>query len=443
MGFERFIAFRYLKSPRQEKSVSVITMISVIGVAIGVMALIVVLSVMNGFERDLKNALIGANSHLTLRQFSLGGKGMKYDDQLIAKIKKSADVKNITPFTMHQGLLMGNDKPVGTLVKGINPEIESDSEATRSMIRASQYSGKRTPEEIDAELSKAKETLLKLKARMVVRPNNRGEVRNVKVAGIILGSHLARNLGVGLNDYVTLISPEERISPLGGLPRAKKFVVAGFFESGIAGYDEVLSFIDLTEAQKIFRLKDHISAVSINLKNPDLVEEAQEKLEEQFPFPFMVRTWIQENKNLFAVIQLEKLGLGIILTLIILVAAFNIISSLIMLVMEKRKDVAILKSMGATNRSIRNIFILQGSVIGLLGTIIGEIGGLLLCYIIANFDIVDIPAGVYVGNRIPLYIEPWQITLIALISFVICFLVTIAPSYNASRIDPVEGLRYE
>ncbi|PCI30315.1 MAG: lipoprotein-releasing system transmembrane subunit LolC [SAR324 cluster bacterium] len=447
MRFETFVASRYLKSPRKDRSISVITKISITGVALGVAALIVVLSVMNGFERDLRGALRGANPHLTVYSMMSEGITGPESKTLEAKIREAIQVEEVAPFTTSQALIMGRNKPMGSLIKGIDAQKEPQITRMNFFVRTELFEVQRqrdqTPEEKKAEEERAQKSLdlLAPHYEMVARPN--GKLRRTKVSGIIIGSQLAKNLGVTINDWVTVISPEERITPMGNMPRAKKFKVVGFFESGIMGYDEILSFVDLKSAQKVFGLKDKITGLSISLADGDMAEEYKKDLQKSVKFPFTITSWIEQNKNLFAVIQLEKLGLAVILTLIIIIAAFNIISSLVMLVIEKSKDIAILKSIGATNSSIRKIFMYQGSIIGLTGTVIGEILGITLCWIISEYDVVDIPSGVYIGNRIPMYIEPWQLVMIALISFMICFIVTIFPSLKASKLNPVEGLRNE
>ena len=446
MNFETFVVTRYLKSPRKDRSISIITKISILGVAVGVMSLIVVLSVMNGFERDLRGALQGASGHLTIYTFAADGIHTLEQTPLEQDIKDNLKVIAMAPFISQQGLIMGRQKPKGTLVKGIDYKKESEVTQMDHFIRSKLFDIKRDNSSNDKSLKEKEknEVLLimeRLKPHSLEIKDKSGQLKKITASGIIIGSQLAKNLGVEINDFVTLVTPEERITPMGNMPRAKRFIVVGFFESGLMGFDEILSYIDIKEAQKIYRMQNRISGISIKIEDPENADVAKEILKEKIGFPYIVISWIEQNKNLFAVFRLEKLGLAIILNLIILIASFNIISSLIMLVIEKNKDIAILKAIGATNKSIRNIFIIQGSIIGLTGTIIGEILGIGLCWIIASFDIIDIPPGVYVSNRIPMYIEIWQITLIAVISFLICFFVTIYPSQKAAKLDPIESIR--
>ncbi|MBU2514884.1 FtsX-like permease family protein [bacterium] len=444
MGFETFIASRYLRSPRKDRSISVITKISIIGVAIGVMALIVALSVMNGFENDLKSALQKVNGDLTI--YSLSPDGIKWDaDKALAtRISETIDIKAYAPFTQNQAFIIGKHKPMITLVKGIDINLESGVTPINFFIRTQSFESKRDNSLIDNESKpEIKEILEKLKPHSEPIIDQNSPVSKKKTTGIIIGSQLAKELSVDIGDWITIMSLEARITPMGDMPRAKRFRIVGFFESGLPTADEFFSIMDIEVAQKVFKSEGRISGLTLSVENRNLADEYKETLQDEIGFPYIINTWIDQNRNLFAMFELEKFGLAVILTLIILIAAFNIISSLIMLVIEKNKDIAILKAMGAKDRSIRKIFMIQGIVIGLAGTIIGEILGLTICWILANFDIIDIPPGVYVGNRISVHVEIWQISLIALISFLICFLVTIAPSRKASKLDPVQGLRNE
>ena len=448
MGFEAFIARRYLRSPWKERSISIITRISIGGVAIGVMVLIVVISVMNGFEKDLRGALQEANGHLTVLTFGPDGFSWEPEGKLGQKIKQIANPVAIAPFTQHQAFIVGKNKPMGTLIKGIEISMEPKVIPLHFSVRTESFETKRdntgTGRAIDQATRKKIEQILSLlPSHQEISVDKSGKYRQSKTTGIILGTQLARNLGVDIGESVTVMSSETRQTPLGMIPLSKKFKVVGFYESGIMGFDEFVSIIDINMAKKLFRMKSNVSGIGIKLEDGEQAEVLKEKLQKKIGFPYFISSWIEQNKNLFAMFRLEKIGLFIILSLIILIAAFNIISSLVMLVIEKGKDIAILKAMGATDRSIRNIFIIQGSVIGLTGTIIGEILGLLICWFISRFDIVDIPPGVYVGNRIPMHVEIWQLVLIAIISMLICFTVTIIPSRKASKLDPVDGLRNE
>lgn len=448
MGFEFFIAKRYLRSPRNDQSISVITKIAVIGVAIGVMVLITALSMMNGMEKELRNALKGANSDLTVYSYSPNGFAWEKDNTIIQRIKPLADIKSYAPFTQHQAIIMGPNKSLATFLKGIDIINEPKVSPLHFLVRTESFVVKRDNTQSDqrlsdSELKKAQAILEDLKPHFEITKNEKGDKVKKRVVGIIIGSQLARSLEVKINDKVTIMSFETRMTPLGEIPRVKRFKIIGFYESGLMGYDEIFSLIDMEVAQKIFRMNGKISGLTISLNDENKAELYRAELEEKIGFPYNFTTWMQQNKNMFATFQLEKMALSIILTLIILISSFLIASLLVMMVIEKTKDIAILKAMGAKDSSIRKIFVLQGSIIGFTGTIIGEILGLLVCWVISRFDIIDIPAGVYVGNRIPMLVETWQIVLIAVGSFLICFFVTIIPSQKASKLDPVEGMRNE
>lgn len=446
VGFEIFLAKRYLRSPRKDRSISIITKIAVGGVAVGVLVLITALSMMNGMEKEMREALRGAESDLTV--YSMGGFPWGADNQLIDQIKETVEIKAFAPFTTHTGLIMGPQKPGGTLVKGIDARREAEVGPIKFYVRTESFEYKRdnsNPDRkmADIELQKSQQILTQLEPHLESVKDADGNLRKTKITGIIVGSQLARNLEVEIGDFVTLMSLETRMSPLGDIPLSKRFKVVGFFESGLPGYDELVSYIDINIAQKIFRMQGHISGLTLSVEDGDKADAYKELLREKIGFPYFFTTWMENNKNMFATFRLERIALSIILTLIILLASFLIVSSLIMLVVEKRKDIAILKAMGAKNSSIRKIFIYQGSLIGLTGTIVGVILGLIVCWVISRFDIIDIPPGVYVGNRIPMHVEVWQIFLITAVSLLICFFVTIIPSMKASNLDPVEGMRNE
>ena len=240
-----------------------------------------------------------------------------------------------------------------------------------------------------------------------------------------------------------MVSSENRLTPIGDVPRIKKLEVIGIFESGISGYDEVLAFIDYRLLQKIYRMQNNITGLGVRIGDPENAPDVADKLNE-ISEGYIVGNWADENKSIFHVMKLEKIGLFLILSSIIVVAAFNIISSLIMLVLEKSREIAILKAIGAKDSGIRRIFFFQGLVIGSLGTIGGVLVGLSICWALMSFDIIDIPPGVYPGgNRIPVLIDWFDVALATAASFTICILVTLYPSYKASRLNPVDPLRYE
>ena len=328
MRLEFFIALRYLRSSKKSRSVSFITNIAVVGVTIGVAALIVVLSIMNGFEQDLKKALVGANAHLVVSAFTSGGEQkIENSPKLIAKIRKLIEAEHISVYSLDQALISFRDAPRGILLKGIDPQMELQGDKIDSLIRKELYLT-----EIPDRKKKKKNTQIKHKKEVKeILQNLKAQPREMKnggvetLAGIVVGTALAKNLDLNLNDSLTILSSKQKISPFGQIPRRRKFIVVGFFESGLSAYDEIFTLIDLKEAQKTFRLENNVRGYAIYLSDLNDVKEAQEKLIKKLPFPYIISSWIDENYNLFAVLKLEKLGLGVILFLITLVASFNII----------------------------------------------------------------------------------------------------------------------
>ena len=429
MQFETFIGRRYLFSPRRDRSISVITWISIGGVALGVVALIVSTSVMNGFRTNLQDAVTGSLPHITVFAWD---DAMKNYSGLQKRLMEHPEVKGVAPYIFKQALLTGRKQPKGALLRGIDPEQESEVTKISSFLREEVY-GFAPSLEKQALISK------KLLHRLS-HPNAR--INRLK-DGIILGAKLARQLEVDVGDSVKLVSSEQRMTPIGDVPRIKKLEVIGIFESGISGYDEVLAFVDYRLLQKIYRMQKQITGLGIRINDPENAPEIADELGE-LSEEYIIGNWADENKSIFQVMKLEKIGLFLILSLIIVVAAFNIISSLIMLVLEKSREIAILKALGAKDSGIRKIFFFQGLVIGSLGTIGGVLVGLAICWALMTFEIIDIPAGVYPGgNRIPVLIDWLDVALATVASFTICILVTLYPATKASRLNPVDPLRYE
>ena len=429
MQFETFIGRRYLFSPRRDRSISVITWISIGGVALGVVALIVSTSVMNGFRTNLRDAVTGSLPHITVFAWD---DAMQNYSGLQKRLTEHPEVEGVAPYIFKQALLTGRKQPKGALLRGIDPQQETEVTKISSFLRDEVYGFTPSPE---------KQALIS--ARLLKRLSH-PEARSKRLKdGIILGAKLARQLEANVGDSVKLVSSEQRMTPIGDVPRIKKLEVIGIFESGISGYDEVLAFIDYRLLQKIYRMGNHITGLGVSISDPENAPEISLELAE-LSEDYIVGNWADENKSIFQVMKLEKIGLFLILSLIIVVAAFNIISSLIMLVLEKSREIAILKALGAKDSGIRKIFFFQGLVIGSLGTIGGVLVGLAICWALMTFEIIDIPAGVYPGgNRIPVLIDWLDVALATVASFTICILVTLYPATKASRLNPVDPLRYE
>ena len=429
MRYETFIGKRYLFSPRQDRSISVITWISIGGVALGVVALIVSTSVMNSFRTNLRNAVTGSLPHVTV--FAWDDEMDNYSG-LQKRLTEHPEVNGVAPYIFKQALLTGRKKPKGALLRGIDPKQEANVTRIASYLRDEVYG-------LTPSLEKQKQ----ISARLLQRLSHTEARTNGLKDGIILGAKLARQLEANVGDSVKLVSSEQRLTPMGDVPRIKKLEVIGIFESGISGYDEVLAFIDYRLLQKIYRMQNKITGLGVRISDPENAPDIADKLA-GLSEDYIVGNWADENKSIFQVMKIEKIGLFLILSLIIVVAAFNIISSLIMLVLEKSREIAILKALGAKDSGIRKIFFFQGLVIGSLGTIGGVFVGLAICWILMSFDIIDIPPGVYPGgNRIPVLIDWFDVALATVASFTICILVTLYPASKAARLNPVDPLRYE
>ena len=395
----------------------------------GVVALIVSTSVMNGFRTNLRDAVTGSLPHITVFAWD---DAMQNYSGLQKRLTEHPEVEGVAPYIFKQALLTGRKQPKGALLRGIDPQQETEVTKISSFLRDEVYGFAPSPE---------KQALIS--ARLLKRLSH-PEARSKRLKdGIILGAKLARQLKANVGDSVKLVSSEQRMTPIGDVPRIKKLEVIGIFESGISGYDEVLAFIDYRLLQKIYRMGNHITGLGVSISDPENAPEISLELAE-LSEDYIVGNWADENKSIFQVMKLEKIGLFLILSLIIVVAAFNIISSLIMLVLEKSREIAILKALGAKDSGIRKIFFFQGLVIGSLGTIGGVLVGLAICWALMTFEIIDIPAGVYPGgNRIPVLIDWLDVALATVASFTICILVTLYPATKASRLNPVDPLRYE
>jgi len=420
MSFELFVGLRYLRAKRKQAFISVITFISVAGVTLGVMAMMVVLAVMTGFGTDIKSKILGANAHI--RVMNRNGRIDEYRE-VMAKIDKVEGVKATAPFVFCQVMLRHGSFVSGALLRGIDPN------------RAGQV--------VALEKSVSAAALKDLTG--VADDHDEQNVEDANPPGIILGKELARILGAYPGDEVHVISPfGGSLTPFGGrIPHMKKFKVVGLFDSGMYDYDTSFAYVSIDSAQQLLRLGKGVDGIEVRVDDIYAVDRISHSILERLGPSYWTQDWMQMNKNFFSALKLEKTVMFIILVLIILVAAFNIISTLIMMVMEKTKDIAILKSMGATSRSIMKIFMLDGLVIGALGTIMGIAGGSLLCFLLKRYEFVKLPSDVYYISTLPVRVEVLDVALIALSSIAISFVATLYPSYQASRLDPAAAIRYE
>jgi len=407
LPYQVFIALRYLKSKKKYRGVSVTTAISIGGVAVGVMALLVVLSVMSGFHQDLQKKILGANAHIIIRDY----KGAIQDYETAAeKLKGEEGIASFAPFVLGQVMASSGSRTHGVIMRGVNPGTESQTTEILSSIKQGDFT----------------------------KLSGEGDV-----PGIILGKELASSLGVFLNDTINIVSPLGKIGPMGMLPKVRQFKVVAIFEIGMFEYDSSLALTNISAAQDFFEMDKTISGIEVRLQDIYQAPQIKKHLQEKLGFPYYVMDWMEMNKNLFSALKLEKFAMFVILVLIILVASFNIISNLIMNVIEKSREIAILKAIGATNKAIMSIFIFQGLFIGLIGTTIGVLGGFGLGYILNTYQIIKLPADVYYLSHLPVRMNLFDFITVSVSAITITFLATIYPAWQAAKLDPVEPLRYE
>lgn len=407
LPYHLFVALRYLKSKKKHKGISVNTLISIGGVAVGVMALLVVLSVMSGFHEDLQKKILGVNAHMVIMNYR--GTLPAYQ-QVTEQLKGETEILSAAPFVMGQVMVSYGKKAHGVFLRGVDPEKE-----------------KKTTEI----------------GRFMREGNIEGLAAGGKVPGIIIGRELAGSIGAFRGDTISILSPIGKIGPLGMLPKIRQFRVVGIFEVGMFEYDSNLVLTDLKAAQEFFDMKDEVTGIQLKLADIYNASEVRERIQNKLGFPLYAKDWMQMNRNLFSALKLEKFAMFVILVLIILVASFNIVSTLIMNVIEKKREIAILKAMGATDRGVMTIFMLQGMLIGLVGTVIGVSGGYLLCYVLNSYEIIKLPADVYYLSHLPVKTKLIDFITVSLSAVIISFLATLYPAWQAARMNPVEPLRYE
>lgn len=402
--YELWIALRYLRARRREFFISLITWISVGGVALGVAALHVVLSVMTGFEADLRDKILGTHAHVVVR----AAQGTIDDPAAVVQtVEKLAGVRGATPFVHRQVMLLTDAGARGAVFRGVDPAT----------------AGRAT--ELDRFL---------VQGRL-------GDLEG-DVPGLLVGREMARNLGLFVGDWVRVVSPDGNPTPVGLLPRLRSFRVAGIFASGLYEYDTGYLFAALPVAREFLRM-DGVSGVEVRVDDLFRSRQAAGEMRRTLGPGYQVRDWTELNSSLFGALALEKTAMFVILALIVVVAAFNIASTLIMVVLEKSRDIGVLKSMGATHRSIRRVFVFEGCVIGVLGTVLGTGGGWLLCELLKRYKFIELPSDVYYMDTLPVVMQPELFAAVGVCAVLLCYLATLYPSWQAARLDPIETLRYE
>lgn len=412
-AYEILVGLRYTRAKRRNHFISFISVISMGGMALGVAALIVVLSVMNGFQEEVRNRILAVVSHVEIRGYDPGLSNW----QAVAGIASAnGHVKASAPYVAGQAMVVAGNATRGGMLRGIDPARE---------IKVADFAEHLKSGSLEAL--------------------REGEFK------VVLGAEMARALGVGVGDAVVVYVPQGQMTPAGVLPRVKQFRVAGVFEIGMFEYDNGLALVHLADAQKLYRMNDAVSGVRLKLDDLFLAPRVARELAGSLPMSIDVRDWTRSHANFFRAVQIEKRMMFLILTLIVAVAAFNIVSTLVMVVTDKQPDIAILRTLGARPGSIMAIFMVQGALIGVIGTIIGVSGGVALA---TNLDTV-VPAlesvlgvqfldkSVYMLSTLPSDLQRSDVTSIALVSLALSFVSTLYPSWRASRVNPVEALRYE
>lgn len=412
-----FIGLRYLRAKRRDAFVSLITLIATLGVATGVMVLIIVLAVMSGFEDDLRDRILGFQPHVLVLGLSgsIDDKGMALE-----RVRAVPGVAAAAPFVYAQAMLSTPNEVTGVLIKGVDPDA---------------YARHDFGAHVDA-----KQVGL-LAARHPVRVEGSADART-ELPGVIVGRELARRLGFAIGDAVGFVSPVGIPTVIGMVPRVRRFAVVGLFDSGMSEYDSSLVYVGLADAQRFFQLGEAVTGIEIRVGDVYEARAVSGRISRLLTFPYHVRDWMDLNHNLFSALKLEKTVYFVVLLLIVLVAAFNIVATLVMVVMEKRRDVAILKSMGATRSAVAAIFVLKGAVIAGVGTVLGNVAGAAACAGLARYPL-DLPPGVFYTSTLPVHNSVEHFVLVSLCSLAICLLSTVYPALQAAGLVPVEVIRYE
>jgi lipoprotein-releasing system permease protein len=449
MRFELFVATRYLRAKRRQAFLGVITAISIVGVTAGVASLIVALAINNGFRQDLQDRLLGSSAHVQLMRVE--NDGIRDYQQLLDRLQKLPHVVAGAPAIYDQVLISRGARARGGLVKGVIPAQERKISDLLSTVK--QGSAK----ELDPEQSPCTSALAANANGAVIdqivpancrdiatsdqSPDALGRTRTLPP--IVLGKDLADGIGATVGSLVTVTSPQGELTPFGIAPKYARFKVVGIFSSGFYDYDATWAFTRLSDAQKLFALGDIVSALEFKIDNIYQADQVANEIQQAAGKGFMATNWMEQNRALFRALRLERVVTFITIGLIVFVAALNILISLIMMVMEKTKDIAVLMSMGAKKRQVRRIFIAQGMLVGVIGTVLGLIVGYTVAWIGGRYHVISLSAEVYSIDYVPFVARAVDGIWVAAISLGISFIATLYPSWSAARVLPAEALRYE
>ena len=458
MRLSLLIALSHLRARKSEVGISAITAISILGVVVGVTALIMVLAVMEGFEIDLRDKILGSNAHVVVLQY--GGNFSGYQEA-VATVEGTEGVVAAAPFVYSEVMIRSPFAAAGVIIKGIDIERSSKVTDVSSNLQVGPNGAVTSPAEKDAVLRSLAAPIPPLQRRLLQTPPTDppaegtaaaaeptptpvGDPSAMALPGIIIGNELASQLNVFVGDNVTIINPiGGAIGPLGiPTPRVKPFRVAGIFKSGMYEYDTKWTYMSIGEAQSFLETGDLVTGIEARVQDIDAVNGISEEIGAKLPYPFFVKNWKNLNRSLFSALKLEKIVMGLILSLIVMVASLNIIGTLILVVLTRAREISILRAMGTAKGTIRGMFMIEGLIIGVVGTTLGTILGLLGC---AGLDRYQYPldTDVYYLDSLPVVVEPNTVVSVVIAAILISFLATVYPATLAARIDPVEGLRYE
>lgn len=426
LPFEIFVGLRYLRAKRRNRTISLHTLVSVAGITLGVAALMGSIGIMTGFKEDVQAKILETTAHIIV--LDRLGNSMSTYDPLVQQVTTVPGVVAATPFISKQVLLTTQRGARGALIRGIDPQLEATVTELARHLSAGAL----------ADLAKP----VKVRRSPPEKPD---EVAvRVEMPGIILGRELAKQLGVSVGDTVNVVAPptgSSHANVIGMVPKIRPFALIGLFESGMYEYDSFLAYMGLAEAQKFFNMGASVTGIEVKVRDVLRADDTARVIEQSLAFTYVARDWMQSNRNLFVSLQLQKTIMFLLLVLITIVASFNIVSTLTMIVTEKQKEIAILKAMGATRKSIRRIFMVNGLIIGLSGSAFGIPLGYLVLWLIQTFLTLD--ASVYMISKIPVHVQVADVLLVAGSAIVISFAATVYPSLQAAKLEPVAGLRYD